>query len=329
MSRPTVLMPGRSSSRAARVMVVAAAVACPMAAVRGADVDVDDLRIEGPRVRFLVEDEESLPPAAGAGGGLLRFFRGFFNPPGNQPPGDPDVPDGADGPMPDDPEKAAAWQQRQQIRQQAAQMTQLFQPTLWAELELVRNACGDEALPAETRKQLLTAGRAALEQSALEFTRRQMNGGDAGLDPRRVIREAIARTVKAHVPAEARASYERQVALRSARRDRVARSRLVLVIDRQLELTPEQQARVGADLEAKWDAGWPWTVDGQGMQINGYRPAPDYAGACVTPHLDERQLAAWRKWCNAAGVRAHGLENWGQQWNFGGQGLEADAWWGK
>jgi hypothetical protein len=135
--------------------------------------------------------------------------------------------------------------------------------------------------------------------------------------------------VKAHVPAEARASYERQVALRSARRDRVARSRLVLVIDRQLELTPEQQARVGADLEAKWDAGWPWTVDGQGMQINGYRPAPDYAGACVTPHLDERQLAAWRKWCNAAGVRAHGLENWGQQWNFGGQGLEADAWWGK
>ena len=131
MSRPTVLMPGRSSPRAARVMVVAAAVACPMAAVRGADVDVDDLRIEGPRVRFLVEDEESLPPAAGAGGGLLRLFRGFFNPPGNQPPGDPDVPDGADGPMPDDPEKAAAWQQRQQIRQQAAQMTQLFQPTLW------------------------------------------------------------------------------------------------------------------------------------------------------------------------------------------------------
>jgi hypothetical protein len=136
--------------------------------------------------------------------------------------------------------------------------------------------------------------------------------------------------VKAHVPAEGCAAYERQVALRSVRRERAGRDRIVRVLDKQLALTPEQQRAIEADLEKKWDAGWPWAIDTQGMEINGYRPAPDYASACILPHLDEQQRGAWQSWCTAAGVREHGLQNWGNNWNFGGhQGLDLDAWWGK
>lgn len=333
MSRFAPLVQGRFFSRVAPTVAVIAAFSGPIAASRGADVD--DPPAEAPQLRVFVEGGDQVlepQPQPAGNGGLLRLFRGFFAPRGNEPNAAPNVLDDADGPMPDDPEKAAAWQQRQEIRQQAAQFVQLLRPALQAELELVRNACGDEPLSAEARKQVLTAGSAALKQAATDVAAWQMGGGMGirkNVDPRRTIREAVGRAVKAHLPAEVQAAYERQVALRSARRERAARNRIVLMIDRQLELTPEQQARIDADLEAKWDPGWPWTVDGQGMQINGYRPAPDYAGVCVTPHLDDRQRAAWKKWCAAAGVRTHGLQDWNQQWRFDGQGLDADAWWGK
>lgn len=319
------LLPGRFLPGSTRVLVVALA-ACSTAAVRGADVNVDGLAAEGLGVKKAVEEAA---PQAGAGA-AFRVLRGLFGPNGSEPNADPDLPEGANGPMPDDPQQAAAWQHRQQVRQQAAQVEQVLQPVLNAELELVRNACGDDALPAEARRRLLAAGRAATRQAALLSARVAINGGDRELDVRRTIHEAISGAVKANVPAEAFAAYERQVVLRSVRRDRAARNRIVSLIDRQIDLTPEQHRRIEADLEAAWNADWPWAIDIHGVQINGFRPAPDYASGCVVPHLDDRQRADWRKWCAAAGVREHGLEGWGREWNFdNGQGLGPDAWWGK
>jgi hypothetical protein len=299
---------------------------------QGAEVDTDTPAVnvvEGGDV--IVPDGAEPGGNAGVGGMLMREVRGFFF--GNRreagPALDLDLPEGEDGPMPEDPARAAAWQQRQQIRQQATQMLQWVTPLLNAELELVRNACGDDALPSETRKSVLAAGRKAVKKMAVEFAKAQLNGGMENLDPRKAIREVLVRALKDHASAEATAAYERQVSLRTARRDRAGRSRILWLIDRQLELSPDQYRLIAADLEAKWNAGWPWSADVQGVQINGYRPAPDYAAACITPHLDERQRAAWRAWCTAAGVRAHGLERWGQNFNFGGEVLEADAWWNK
>ncbi|MFN9369075.1 MAG: hypothetical protein ACK6CT_09985 [Planctomycetia bacterium] len=290
------------------------------------EIDSDQLVIEESGDRVVIEE-------LGGGRGIMRA-RGrwmFGVPPDAEQRLDFDLPGEADGPMPDDPEKAAAWQQRQQILQHAAQMAQFFQPVLHAELELVRSACGDDALPAETRKLLLRAGRDAVKESAVAFAKAQMNGNGEQLDAWKTIRDAIARAVKAHVPAEPQAAYQRQVALRAARHERAGRNRIVSMLHSQLELTPDQQARIADDLEMNWDAGWPWMSDFRGVQFNGYRPAPDYADACIAPHLDERQRAAWNKWCKEAGVKAHGIENWvsSLRRNFNGQGLEADAWWSK
>ncbi|MFN7813885.1 MAG: hypothetical protein ACK5SI_14620 [Planctomycetia bacterium] len=335
----------RSTSRPSNAAVVTALVALIAFAPRPSAWAEDKVVVRGnvgngvavtdlSDVDIIVEAAEDGPqPAAGHGGGIFGVFRGFFNPRNAVPDLPVDLEGGDDGPMPDDPEKAAAWQQRQQMRQQAGQMVQLLQPILHAELELVRNACGD--LPAETRGKLLAAGRKAVNAAAVAFAKQQMGGGafggdGANTDPKRLIRESVGRAVKTHVPAEGCAAYERQVALRSVRRERAGRDRIVRVLDRQLALTPEQQRAIEADLEKKWDAGWPWAIDTQGMEINGYRPAPDYASACILPHLDEQQRGAWQSWCTAAGVREHGLQNWGNNWNFGGhQGLDLDAWWGK
>lgn len=331
MPFPALRSRGSLPGAVAGVIIATSLSAWYTAPARSADGDAANTADEVQRVDTL--DGGGGPPPEGRDGtSFLRAIRGLFGIPEAAEPDrfDPTAPAGADGPMPDDPEKAAIWQQRQQLRQHAAQLVQHFQPVLHAELELVRNACGDDALPAAPRKRLLAAGRAAVKQSAVEYARAQLIDGVEGVDPRRTIREAIGRAVKAHVAAEACAAYERQVALRAARRDRAARGRLVAVVHSQLELTPEQQRRITAELEEKWNANWPWAVSFQGVQINGHRPAPDFAGACITPHLDDRQRDAWQTWCQLSGVRVHGLETWGQGWEFDGRSaLEPDAWWGQ
>lgn len=334
---------GGMSGRRLAVMVWAAVWVPTWSAARAADAEAGKPEPDAivPAVTVVIEGGDEVqrvvPPAVDVpakNGDAVRIIRRavggiFFGNPFRAGNPDLDLQEGEDGPMPDDPEKAAAWQQRQQIRQQAAQMLQWFTPLLNAELELVRGACGDDALPAETRKLVLAAGRKAVQKLAVEFAKAQVNGGMENVDHRKSVREEIARALKDHATKEACAAYDRQVALRDARRARAGRSRIMSAIDRQLELTPDQHRLIAADLEAKWNAGWPWSVDARGVQINGYRPAPDYASACITPHLDDRQRTEWRAWCAAAGVRSHGLEGWGQGFDFGGQGLEADAWWGK
>ena len=200
----------RSTSRPSNAAVVTALVALIAFAPRPSAWAEDKVVVRGnvgngvavtdlSDVDIIVEAAEDGPqPAAGHGGGIFGVFRGFFNPRNAVPDLPVDLEGGDDGPMPDDPEKAAAWQQRQQMRQQAGQMVQLLQPILHAELELVRNACGD--LPAETRGKLLAAGRKAVNAAAVAFAKQQMGGGafggdGANTDPKRLIRESVGRAV--------------------------------------------------------------------------------------------------------------------------------------
>jgi hypothetical protein len=62
------------------------------------------------------------------------------------------------------------------------------------------------------------------------------------------------------------------------------------------------------------------------MIINTRPPAPDFADKCIAPHLDERQRADWKTWCDQAGANRHGH---GFGWNFDGQGMQPDPWWSR
>ena len=274
-------------------------------------------------------EAESRPAPAGNGGGFLGFgLRAMFNAIAPVPqPAQPSIPDNEaeDGEMPKDPAQAQRWQQRKQIRQQAKHLEQLFQPVLRTELEMVRQACPN--LPVAARQEVLAAGRAAVTKTALEFATRQMLGGQPrrAFDARRSIQNPVAKTLAPHASADQLAAYGREQAARMARRGEAARVAIVAKLDRQLDLSAAQRQAIEDDLEARWEDAWLRELDDTGMVINNFRPAPDYANACIEPHLDEVQRDEWTQWRKAAGMAVVGMH---VGWNFDGQGLhQEDEWW--
>ena len=205
-------------------------------------------------------------------------------------------------------------------------MQQFFQPTLQAELEIARKSCG--SLSSEARKKIVAAGNEAVKVVARQFAEHQFAGrGRQGFDARKMLHDAVAAAVKPHAVAEEFAAYEREQAARIARRARAARILIVNKVDAELELSQAQREKVVADLEKHWEAGWMRELDDNGgMMINNHRPAPDFADKCITPHLDERQRAEWKTWCQQAGWSRMGHH---VGWNFDGQSLQADPWWSK
>jgi DNA-binding protein H-NS len=223
-------------------------------------------------------------------------------------------------------QQAAEKQRQQQIAQQAQQMQQFFQPVLQAELELVRKTCG--GLPVEARKKIMAAGTEAVKAVAKQFAEHQFAGrGRQGFDARKTIHEAVAAAVKPHAAVEEFAAYEREQAARIARRARAARILIVNKVDSELELSQSQREKIEGDLEKHWEAGWLRELDDNGgIMINNQRPAPDFADPCVAPHLDDRQKAEWKKWCQQAGWNRTGHH---VGWNFDGQSLQPDPWWSR
>jgi hypothetical protein len=142
-----------------------------------------------------------------------------------------------------------------------------------------------------------------------------------------VIRDAVAAAVKPHATAEEFVAYEREQAARIARLNRAACMLIVNKVDGELQLSQAQRETIEADIENRWEAKWLLELhDTGGMIINNRPPAPDFADKCIAPHLDERQRADWKTWCDQAGANRHGH---GFGWNFDGQGMQPDPWWSR
>lgn len=241
------------------------------------------------------------------------------------------VPADADGAaaeaVPDHPGALAAWEHRNQLRQRATLAERLVQPALQTELELIRQTCGD--LPPDARREILAAGRKALAATALDCASREVAGAAPPTrdDIRRGLYEALRPLVEKHAAAADLAAYLRERDQRTRRRARAARIRIVAVLDGQLELSAAQRHAIEADLETHWRDAWTADFEEPTVVINEHRPAPDYAAACIVPHLDPHQQAAWASWCAAAGQRVLGRRS---GWHFDAQGLhQPDAWWGE
>lgn len=216
-------------------------------------------------------------------------------------------------------------QRRLQIDQQAQQMERFFQPVLASELELIRQACG--SLEPDARRKLLAAGRTAVKTTAKEFATRQLTGGlgQDGFDPRAEIRRPLTTLLKTLALPGEFAAYEAEQQAREARRSEAARVVIVTKLDRQLDLTGDQRRAIEADLERQWQADWLRSLGEHHGLINGYPAAPDYAAACIAPHLRPEQATAWADWCQAAGERLIGRQH---GINLDNQGIQTiDAWW--
>jgi len=216
-------------------------------------------------------------------------------------------------------------QRQLQIDQQAKQMERFFQPVLASELELIRQACGNLAPAA--RRQILAVGRRAVETTAREFATRQLTGGLGrdGFEPREAIRDVLMEQLRGLADPEEFSAVEREQEVRHARRAEVARVMILTKLDRQLDLTRSQRQAIEADLEQHWDSDWLQALSEHAGLINNYPLAPDYAAACIVPHLGLGQKAAWEEWSRAAGARLVGRTG---GVNLDNQGLQTiDAWW--
>ncbi|MEX0670161.1 MAG: hypothetical protein WD060_06880 [Pirellulales bacterium] len=300
-------------------------------------IEVEEVVVEavedGPGAEFKEIEEEvqvaqpDAPRPLGGlfGAGLRAIFEAVATEPQVvQPPLTLDETD--DGELPRDPRQAQLWQQRKQIRQQAKHMEQALQPALRTELEMVRQSCG--SLSPEARRQVLAAGRAAVTSTALKFATRQMSGGRRqAFDTRHDIQESLAKAVKPHVSAAEFAAYEREQQLRRERRQRAARVVIVAKLDRRLDLAEAQRRAIEADLEQHWEPSWVRGLDDRQTIMNNERPAPDYADACIAPHLDRGQQVEWVRWRKAAGSAVAGMHSGG---SLDGLGLhQEDPWWTK
>ena len=85
---------------------------------------------------------------------------------------------------------------------------------------------------------------------------------------------------------------------------------------------------IAADLQKQWQPGWSNVINGQ--VINNQIVAPDWADKSIAPHLDDRQRAEWKSWCEQAGGTRFGMHNapvWPGQHGVDISGFKADPWW--
>jgi len=116
---------------------------------------------------------------------------------------------------------------------------------------------------------------------------------------------------------------------RQRRRARAAQGVVVVNLDQRLLLVEPQRRAIAADLEKQWQPAWNVASREQPF-VNNQSPAPDYAAKSIEPHLDDRQRADWKNWCEQAGWQKHNLSGNGmsntQLWHDNVV-QQADPWW--
>lgn len=223
-----------------------------------------------------------------------------------------------------DDQKARAEADAARRKQQAQQVEQMLQPVVRTELEQVRQSCG--SLTPEARRIIAAAARDTAREVAMAWVGRQGRPDGESFDAREQLHAGIAQAVEALVDPEEFAAYRREAAARRSRREEAARVRIVAKVDEQLDLSADQREAILADLRNRWQPDWIRELqDAGGIVVNGHRPAPDFAGVCITPHLDAGQREAWSAWTRVAGSRH---VNTGPTMRFEGHGLlQDDDWW--
>ncbi|MFN9369054.1 MAG: hypothetical protein ACK6CT_09880 [Planctomycetia bacterium] len=218
--------------------------------------------------------------------------------------------------------------QQQQVDQTTAHYENQWRPLLWAELDRARRICGD--LPPDARRAILAAGTKALQSTARQFAEQQFGARPhQPIDVPESIRAGVVAAMEKVAPADAFATYNKEHADRQRRRARAAQGVVVVNLDQRLLLVEPQRRAIAADLEKQWQPAWNVASREQPF-VNNQSPAPDYAAKSIEPHLDDRQRADWKNWCEQAGWQKHNLSGNGmsntQLWHDNVV-QQADPWW--
>ena len=196
-----------------------------------------------------------------------------------------------------------------------------FRPLLAEELGFVRLVCSD--LSKEQRPKIKAAGVACLKQAAKEmgqFQNRQNQGiairARTQPEPRKMIREAVAKALKETLTAEQMERYSREATARKEQRKRAAILCVVSRLDGCLSLNADQREKIVDSFSSHWEDKWE-----QWLMINFYgdQSFPEMPEEYVGPFLNPDQKSVWN------GLQKINLGGW---WGNNGQNPPNDGWWG-
>ncbi len=175
------------------------------------------------------------------------------------------------------------------------QFLQQFRQLSKAELNFVRAVCQPNA---EQSKKIKAAGDVGLKTAVKKFAevqKKMQQGVRAGQepqwpDPRKLISDALLKSVKETLSADQAKRYEAELEKRTAARKRAALLNLVAKLDKDLVLTADQRGKLTDVLDSNWKDAW-----GQQLEVFMYGDSymPVLPDAQVTPVLTEKQKLIW------------------------------------
>ena len=205
------------------------------------------------------------------------------------------------------------------------QYRQQFQQLVRGELLFIRTVCK----PSKEQYQPIAAvGDKALKETVRKFAevqKKMMRGGfQAGQqptfpDPRKLIADALTKSVKTTLSAEQATRYQDELDKRGANRKRVALINLVAKLDHDLVLTAEQRDKLAASLSSQWDDRWALSLD---MFHHGDQFYPSIPDNLLLPILSEAQKGVWR----SAAKNNNVFWGWAGLGFMGGVQVEEDEW---
>ena len=201
------------------------------------------------------------------------------------------------------------------------QFLQQFRQLSKTELSFVRAVCQPNA---EQSKKIKAASEAALKTAVKKFAeiqKKMQQGVRAGEqpewpDPRKLMSDALLKSVKESMSAEQAKRYEVELEKRAAARKRAALLNFVAKLDKDLVLTADQRGKLTEALDKNWKDSWCQQLE-VFMYGDSYFPAlPD---AQVIPVLTDKQKQIWN------GIPKQQNQIWG--WAGGGfvQAVELEA----
>ena len=201
------------------------------------------------------------------------------------------------------------------------QFLQQFRPHLMEELGFIRLVCSD--LTAEQRPKIKEAGEAGLKKAAKQMAdlQNRQNRGlgfqpNAQPEPRKMIREAIAKALKETLTPDQMQRYTREANDRTAHRKQAAFLSVVSRLDGNLYLTPEQRDAIFENIASNWQEKWEqWLM----FSAYGNEYFPTIPDKIIVPQLNAEQKSVWN------GLQKIELGGW---WGGNGQVQPNDGWWG-
>ncbi len=198
------------------------------------------------------------------------------------------------------------------------QVRPILTSVLNSELHFIRKVC--QPTPEQFAK-IRAAGREQFEKDRKKFVeliKNQNRGNVEFPDPRTEISNSLVEAVSQHQSPEAAARYRAELEHRKTARQQAAIDNMVMRLDRQLALSPEQSQKLTESMTAQVSPKWTKQMVAF-LYSEEYAPLPE--GKVVLPFLNDAQKKIWQAMPQGYSVSF----GWQGEFNFLGDQFDAFA----